>query len=51
MMVCASALALLLIVVAVLALGSAFAPRTVHRAAAHRTLLALLRLAPWYQRR
>lgn len=36
---------------AVIALGAAFARSAERHAAAHRTLLSLLRLAPWYARR
>jgi hypothetical protein len=49
--VCSAALGLLLVVVAVLSLGAAFASRAEHRNAARRTLLLLLRLAPWYRSR
>ncbi|MEU8992880.1 hypothetical protein AB0C98_41985 [Streptomyces sp. NPDC048558] len=43
-----TAVLLLLLLAAVLALGAAYAPGPAHRTAARRTLHLLLRLAPWY---
>lgn len=47
----AAAVTVLTAVVAVLALCSALAQAPQRRRAAHRTLVALLRLAPWYTSR
>jgi hypothetical protein len=48
LLLAATGLLLLLVVLAVVALGAAFAPQDRTRRAAARTLDLLLRLAPWY---
>ncbi|GAA1894166.1 hypothetical protein GCM10009716_00050 [Streptomyces sodiiphilus] len=49
LLVFGAAVLLILAVVAALAFGASFAGRAEQRDAARRTLLLLLRLAPWYR--